>query len=209
MEAAPLRAAAPQLFLTHDCVHRVCKLYCAQCHRKIDKYNEVNNTSKIMDLILLKEPMFRHFLFNSTCSNWDIATLLLLYFGAMFSIRLSDLRIHADRLIEIKFFYTNIWIQLASTLIYVTCLRLVFCRMQLRTLLHALLVETFYSCVKIVFSVWNYNVIQYFIIIDMLSCCGNIFALHYLDRGPDRQDPECRRSSQHCKLPSALGPRIN
>jgi len=32
-----------------------------------------------------------------------------------------------------------------------------------------------------VFSVWNYNIIQYFIIIDMLSCCENIFALHCLD----------------------------
>lgn len=162
------------------------KLYCAHCHKKIDKYNEVNNTLKIMDLILLKEPIFRHFLLNSTCGSWNIAALVLLYFGALFSIRLSDLhintlRIRADRLIEIDFFYTNVWIQLASTLIYIACLRLIFSKMGFRTFLHALLVGSFYSGVKVVFSVWNYNIIQYFIIIDMLSCCENIFALHCLD----------------------------
>ncbi|KAI5177067.1 lipid intermediate transporter [Pancytospora epiphaga] len=162
------------------------KLYCRSCHKKMDKYYEVNNTLKIIDLILLKEPIFRHFLFNSAHSNWNIAMLIFFYFCALCSIRISDLqistlKIRTDKLIEINLFYTSIITQLTTTFIYVACLRLAFSKISFRSFIHALLVGSFYSGFKIVFSVWNYNVVHYFIIIDILSACGNMFALYCLE----------------------------
>lgn len=162
------------------------KLYCPFCSKKIDKYTEVNNTYTIIDLLLLKESVFRHLFLNSPFSRWDFAILIFVHLCSIASIKISNLRIspliiHADRLVEIDFHYSSIHIQLLSIFIYFACLRVVFNKIKFQVFLYALLLSSFYNNIKIVFSMWNYNVIQYFIIIEILSCCGNIFALICID----------------------------
>ncbi|KAI4292500.1 hypothetical protein PAPHI01_1774 [Pancytospora philotis] len=158
------------------------KLYCQNCSSKVDKYSEVNNTLKIIDLLLLKESAFRHYLFNRQCSRCDLAKLALIYFISAVSIHLAGLQItplkvDADRIVKIDLYYSSLWVQFTSLAIYLACLRCVFRRIDFALFLYAVLMSSFYNVFKIVFSIWNYNVVQYFIIVEILSSCGNIFAL--------------------------------
>lgn len=162
------------------------KLYCSFCNKKIDRYTEVNNAYIIIDLILIKERVFRHFLLNSRIDWLKITMLAIVHLCSIVSIRVANLQInpltiHADQQMEIDFFYSNTVLQITSACIYIACLKVVFSSIATKMVVYSLLVSSFFNHIKIVFSLWKYEVVQYFIIIEILSCCGNVFALNCID----------------------------
>ena len=163
------------------------KLYCPFCNKKSDKYAEVNNTCTIIDLLLLKEAVFRHMLLNTRFSAWRLCALVLLHLCSIASVRVFGLRIGALAVngasqFSLDFLFSDVVIQASMMATYILCLRLAFGGIRLAPLAYYVLFSSFYSLFRILFSFWKYDTVQYFVIIEILGCTGNAIALNCVDR---------------------------
>lgn len=163
--------------------HRVLKIpYCKNCNCKADKYIEINNAYKIIDLLLMKASVYRHFLLNTDSTLWSIGTLLILHYLAIISISLFEIQISALTIEGIEIFSIgpllfNLYIQLASTGLYLLLLCIGFYKVSPYIILYITLFSSYFNILKIVFSMWQCTTVQHFIVIDVLNLVSNVTAL--------------------------------
>ncbi|KAM0680405.1 sterol homeostasis protein [Glugoides intestinalis] len=159
------------------------KVMCKYCGKKIDKYMQLNNTYKLIDCLLLKDQVFRHFILNNKNTTYSIFEQLGIHFSVLLIIKLSNLRITK---VFFKGFYLDLqfespMFQIFSFVVYILLLNIFTHRIRFSTLLFCILFSSFFNIFKIIFSFWQYNDIQYYLIIEILNCCSNICALKCFD----------------------------
>lgn len=159
------------------------KIMCKLCGKKIDKYTQLNNTYSIIDCLLLKDQVFRHFILNNKNTTDGIFQLLIIHFSVLLVIKLSNLRISK---VIIKDLYLDLQIespmfQILCFTTYLAILSLFLSRIGAAKLLFCILFSSFFSIFKVIFALWQYKDIQYYLIVEILNCCSNICALKCFD----------------------------
>lgn len=158
---------------------------CLVCKRKTDKYDEVSHTYKILDLLLLKESVFRHFLINKQIASGAWALLLVLHVVSIFSIQLADLQVkpfilQTSHPVEVDLFFSSAIPHLLIFVLHAIFLKIGLGGIRFSVIVKSLLFSSFYSFFKMAFALWKYTHAQYFIIVEILSCSGTIVAFHCL-----------------------------
>lgn len=163
------------------------RLYCLFCNKKANKYIQVAHTYKIIDLLLLKDTIFRHFLINNTLNHSTLLILFILHVFSIISIRLARLNIrplilYGAHTIQIDFYFSSTFVHLLIPIVYIVILKLCLWNISLPILIRCVLFSSFYNFFKMVFSLWKYSFVQYFIIVEALCCTGNIVALYCISK---------------------------
>jgi lipid intermediate transporter len=158
------------------------KTLCVECAKKIDKYMEVNLTLKIIDLLLLKKPVFKHFLINNKFYTISFVNLVLTHLSCEILISFADfsvsnLIIKGERTLEINLRYSSLLAQILGNMVYMSILSICFPLLDRKKLLSAVLFSSFFNYFKILFALWSYREVKYFLIIEILNCAANALAL--------------------------------
>jgi hypothetical protein len=155
------------------------KILCLFCGKKVDKYIQTNDTYKILDCFLLKQPIFRHYLCNSMLGPSDLLLTLFFQHLSDFLLYFSNTKISKLEIdnIKIGFHFENITFRIICQFLYILFIKISFYNIPFIKLLHAIYFSSFFNYLKIIFAIWEYKDVQYYIILEILNCCSNICAL--------------------------------
>lgn len=173
---------AKQLFLKNSSTKQVSR--CMSCNSKMDRYFELNNLMKAIDLLLLKRRVFRHYLFNSR-KDFTPSALGMLAMKALAgpvinhhqALRrlLSKGYLDGPVLIpDVMSVSMDILKGLLETTLLLVLLFAVFHRHAgFARLSSALLLSSFYYLFIFIMVMWKYQWEEYFLVMDFLSTVSN------------------------------------
>lgn len=160
------------------------KSFCNKCGNKIDKYTEMSETLCMIDLILLKEPVFKHFIINKQFRIENNILIVLLYILSILSPAINEMHKMSEKYkinklkiglgTEIDLGYSKITIQIASIILYILFIKILFNNIKISKIINITIFSSFFMHLRIAFSLWKYSEIQYYILSDILMCLGNI-----------------------------------
>lgn len=161
------------------------KVVCVQCGKKTDKYREVNTTYRLIDLLLLKEGVFRHYLINKRTSMVELFILVLLHSLTFLITQISQIEIKlliikGNPSYSIDMCYTDAYVQASLFILYTAGLILLFKQLDVLLVVRAVLFSSFPNIFKILLVLWEYSQPQYYIILDLINSYSNIVALSTL-----------------------------
>lgn len=161
------------------------KVVCVQCGKKTDKYREVNTTYRLIDLLLLKEGVFRHYLINKRTSMVELFILVLLHSLTFLITQISQIEIKlliikGNPSYSIDMCYTDAYVQASLFILYTAGLVLLFKQLNVLLVVRAVLFSSFPNIFKILLVLWEYSQPQYYIILDLINSYSNIVALSTL-----------------------------
>lgn len=161
------------------------KVVCVQCGKKTDKYREVNTTYRLIDLLLLKEGVFRHYLINKRTSMVELFILVLLHSLTFLITQISQIEIKlliikGNPSYSIDMCYTDAYVQASLFILYTAGLVLLFKQLDVLLVVRAVLFSSFPNIFKILLVLWEYSQPQYYIILDLINSYSNIVALSTL-----------------------------
>ncbi|KAM0672673.1 hypothetical protein CWI42_100110 [Ordospora colligata] len=176
------------LFMKSSTTQQICK--CGSCGKRMDRYFEVNNLIKLIDLLLLKRRVFRHYLFNNTSmlENNGVHCLamlgLLMVKSVMMSItedgEIPRFLCAADwheKLFMAKEVMKACKIMIAEFVELVMLIGMLMCLFGKHTgfvtLSKAVVFSSFYCLFVLVMVMWNYKPREYLIVIDFICMICN------------------------------------
>lgn len=150
---------------------------CTGCGRRVDRYFELNSTIKLIDLLLLKRRVFRHYLFN--CGKSPVLRMVLVL-AAMLAAKpvfrhqtvlhaVYEGRMPADLLP----FCRSMGRSIAETLLWTGLLCIAFRRAGAVRMAAALVLSSFYHVFVFVMMVWKYQDEEYLLVTDFLCAACN------------------------------------
>lgn len=172
---------AKQLFLKNSSAKQISK--CMVCCKKMDKYFELNGLMKLIDLLLLKRRIFRHYLFNN---KKDFTRSVLLMLGVKIltgpilqhhkTLRLffSGEGLDNASIAAIPIICRDAMGSLMETVLFLALVYGVFHRsIGFVKLSSALLLSSFYYLFIFIMIVWKYQWEEYLLVIEFLCMASN------------------------------------
>lgn len=150
-----------------------------KCSKKTDKYYEYNSVMCVIDLLLMKKEIFRHFVYNIKHSNNSVVfrTLLSIIFCKVFygygKLKSSGLGYSLVLRILITLFAKVS----CSTLLYIFVLNKAFNKSaKYKTLCSAIVISDYYYFLLPFFVIWKYSY-EYMIVVEILATISNAVSL--------------------------------
>jgi len=181
-------ARSRHLFMKNSTIQQICK--CGSCGKRMDRYFEVNNLIKLIDLLLLKRRVFRHYLFNNT-SVFDNKAAYCLAMLGLLMIRSVMMPIAQDDEMPILVYTTSKLAKLMMTDdVMKACKRMIMEFVELVMLIgmlmclfgrytgflrlsKAVVFSSFYCMFVFIMVMWNYKPQEYLIVIDFICMICN------------------------------------
>ncbi|AFN83722.1 putative membrane protein [Encephalitozoon romaleae SJ-2008] len=172
---------AKQLFLKNSSAKQISK--CLVCCKKMDRYFELNGMMKLIDLLLLKRRIFRHYLFNNK-KDFTRSVLLMLTVKILTAPILQHhktLRLFFSgegldnvSIAAIPIICRDVIESLMETLLFLVLVYAVFHRcIGFIKLSSALLLSSFYYLFIFIMIVWKYQWEEYLLVIEFLCVASN------------------------------------
>lgn len=163
-------------------------LKCMHCNRKADKYFKLNRMMKIIDLLLLKRRVFRHYLFNSresfvrrTVFMFFVVVLAKPVFQSHKALQFVE-KNNIDTLEfagDICIMYKDILKSFAKVMLWLVLVFIAFCRCSsFIRMSSALILSSFYYNFLFIMMMWKYQEEEYLLVIDFLciACNSNVIS---------------------------------
>jgi lipid intermediate transporter len=173
-------ARAKDVFLRRYSVLQVAK--CASCSRSIDRYFELNDTIKLVDLLLIKRRVFRHFLFNLR-RDYTLPLLLML---AVLLLAEPVFRLHRILgvpdshvlVYSLTFLYPAVLRRLCEVALWMAfSYAALHSHASLPRLFQTLVLSSYYHLFIFVMMVWEYPGDEHLLVIEFLSQISNSVAV--------------------------------
>lgn len=157
------------------------KVICKYCNKKIDKYRQTSNSLKYIDCLLLKPQIFVHFLINFEISNIRLVRTSLLQLLSIFTMNSAYANDKKAMNVTLDINISECSFQILSFISYFTLMCLSFRKLGIRKALFTLLFSSFFNLFKLMFSLWRYESIYSYLILEVLNFCSNVAAFKCFD----------------------------
>lgn len=150
-------------------------------------YREVTSTYRIIDLILLKKGVFRHYLLNRPAGTLYLLALLLCHVVTFYAPQICNLKVQrlaviSEEFTEIELFYSNAFLQTCLFIAYVSSLTFLCRNTGVFLVIYSIVFSSFFNFIKMLLVLWNSTQPEYFILVDLLCCCSNTVAFSSIAR---------------------------
>ncbi|CAD27039.1 hypothetical protein [Encephalitozoon cuniculi GB-M1] len=172
---------AKHLFLRNSSAQQVSR--CPSCNRKMDRYFELNGLIKLIDLLLLKRRIFRHYLFNSKRDfTKDVLIMLavrmftepILQHHEALGLLLSEGPGEGVSIAEMATICRDVLESLMETSLLLVLVFSMFHRHAgFVRLSSALLLSSFYYLFMFIMTMWRYQCEEYLLVIEFLCVACN------------------------------------
>lgn len=149
--------------------------FCKNCHQNCDKYFEFSDTIKLLDILLMKKEIFRHYIFNYEGNS------KLLKFGILMILCKIIYRIEKTcKYSGIGNIMICIGNCLLEFLFYFSMILLTYRKndgITYKNVFDAIVVSSYYYLFILFIILWQYESVQYFYLLEVLTAFSNSVAL--------------------------------
>ncbi|ADM12191.1 uncharacterized protein Eint_090620 [Encephalitozoon intestinalis ATCC 50506] len=173
---------AKHLFLKNSSAKQISR--CQLCSKKMDRYFELNSLMKLVDLLLLKRRIFRHYLFNNKKDLTRSALFMLIakvltgpilhHHGALRILFFGESSGKVNLIATIATICRDALESLVETVLLLVLAFTVFHRhVRFLKLSSSLLLSSFYYLFIFIMIMWKYQWEEYLLVIEFLCIASN------------------------------------